>query len=65
MKAAQFRRTLEDLDLSQGETARLLGRSRGTVVRYATGTPIPPPVAILLTLLLGNAVTKDHVDAVG
>jgi hypothetical protein len=43
----------------------LLGRSRGTVVRYATGTPIPPPVAILLTLLLGNAVTKDHVDAVG
>jgi hypothetical protein len=30
----------------------------------STGTPIPPPVAILLTLPLGNAVTKDHIDAV-
>jgi hypothetical protein len=64
MDAAHFRRTLADLGLSQTEAAKLLGLSRWKVVRYAGGKPIPPPVAILLNLLVGGAVTRDDVGAV-
>jgi hypothetical protein len=64
MDASLFRQRLADLGLSQTEAAKLLGLGRWTVVRYAGGRPIPPPVAILLTLLVGGAITLDDVDAV-
>jgi hypothetical protein len=63
MDASLFRQRLADLNLSQTEAAKLLGLSRWTVVRYAGGRPIPPPVAMLLNLLVGGAVTLDDVDA--
>src|SRR3974390_1276205 len=48
MDATLFRERLADLGLSQTEAAKLLGLSRWTLVRYANGRPIPPPVAIRL-----------------
>jgi hypothetical protein len=64
MKAGQFRRALEDLDLTQVAAAKLLGLGLRTVEGYAKRRTIPIPVAILINLLVGGVATLDQVDAV-
>jgi hypothetical protein len=64
MKASQFRRSLQDLDLTQAAAADLLGLGLRTVEGYANGRLIPVPVAILINLLVGGVATLDQVDAV-
>jgi DNA-binding XRE family transcriptional regulator len=65
MNARNFRLALRDLGLTQTEAADLLGLSRRTVVYYAGGKPIPAPVAILVNLMLADAVSREYVEAVG
>jgi len=68
MNAPAFRNTLAKLNLTQADTARLLGiKSPVTVFRWAKGdSAVPPPVeaALVLVETLGvkraSAVLRDH-----
>jgi hypothetical protein len=65
VKASQFRRALEDLELTQKAAAELLGVSLRTVEGYVAGSRrIPGPVGIVINLLVGGVLTKEQVDAV-
>jgi len=50
MTAKEYRRALEQLELSQSEIARRLGISLRSAHGYANNKPIPEPVAKLLRL---------------
>jgi hypothetical protein len=64
MTKDNFRRALDDLDLTQPAAAELLGLCLRTVNGYANCKPIPAPVGIVVNLMVGGVVTLDQVDAV-
>lgn len=61
MTANQFRKALDDLDLSQGRAAEWLGISIRAAHGYANGAPIPEPIAKLLRLTVRLNLKPDDV----
>ena len=65
MTKNQFRWTLEKLELSQSEAARLFGLDARTIRRYVLGTThVPVGVALLMRLLQQKRVTVEDIEAV-
>jgi DNA-binding transcriptional regulator YiaG len=63
MTSAEFRAILDQLHLTQGAIARLLGYHRRSMEKWAGGDrQIPPPVAILLRLLAAGRITADDIE---
>jgi predicted DNA-binding protein (UPF0251 family) len=52
MTAKEYRKILDQLGLTQGEAAKTLGVSLRTAHGYANSSPIPEPMAKLLTHML-------------
>lgn len=63
MTHTDFRRTIENLGLSQAGVSRILGVSDRAVRMWIAGDrSIPEPVAKLLRLLASGALTVDQVQ---
>ena len=62
METKQFRAALLALELSQADAATWLKLSKRTVAGYATGAPIPEPVAMLLRLVLRLRLKPEQVQ---
>ena len=64
MTHADFRSTLQRLDLSQTGASRCLGVADRTIRSWLTGErSVPEPVAKLLRLMASGAVTAEQVEA--
>lgn len=64
MTPAQFRSALDRLGLTQARAGAVLGVSRPTCERWATGrAPMTTSAAKLLTLILRGRLTIDEVEA--
>jgi hypothetical protein len=61
MTANQYRRALEELELSQARAAEWLSISTRTAHGYANGAPIPEPVAKLLRLMVRLKLKPEDV----
>ena len=61
MSAHQFRKALDDLDLTQAQAAGWLKLSLRAVHGYANGAPIPEPTAILLRLMVRLKLRPEDV----
>jgi transcriptional regulator with XRE-family HTH domain len=65
MTSAELRAILDQLQITQRATARLLGHHRRSMEKWATGDRrIPPTVAILLRLLAAARITADDIEKV-
>jgi transcriptional regulator with XRE-family HTH domain len=63
MTANQYRRALEQLELSQYAMAKLLGVAGRTSQNWALGfSPIHPCAAMLLRLLLDGKISLDDLN---
>ena len=61
MTAAQYRKILERLGLTQQHAGRLFGVSRRTAQNWAAVGP-PEPVARLLTLVIRHGIPLEELD---
>lgn len=61
MTAAQYRKILDNLELSIIGAAKVLGISKRQSQRYAAGDQIPKPVAKLLRLMVRLKLKPEDV----
>jgi hypothetical protein len=61
MTAAQYRKALDQLALTQGAAAKWLGISIRSSNGYANGEPIPEPLAKLLRLCVRLKLNPEDV----
>jgi hypothetical protein len=61
MTPNQFRKALDDLNLTQGKAAEWLEISIRAVHGYANGAPIPEPIAKLLRLCVRLKLKPEDV----